>query len=95
MDATKRHSILLKLRTQRDEAAEHLRRTQRQQREMETFLPAISQAVIMELSDFIERLNVRVEVQEEALIFTDHQNYIQEAFSFLHECVIDEQEIPF
>lgn len=95
MNTGKNHRKLTQLRNKRSEAAGHLVRTQKQQQEMQTFLPAISQAIIIQLADMIEGLNE--EIEELEIGFSDGKvdQYVQKAFEFLYLCEIENNEVPF
>jgi hypothetical protein len=61
--------------------------------ETQTVLPAVAQVIIIELADYIERENGRIDLLEEQFTSGEPQRYMQRAFSFLHEVAINENEI--
>jgi len=89
------HDKLRAMRNRRNEAARHLKRTQQQRHEMEPFLPAISQAIEIQLVDMIEKLNGEIGQLEEVFTAGNVREYVQLAFAFLHKCAIEDDEIPF
>lgn len=95
MDAKSEHKELRELRNLRNEAALHLERAQKQMDGMEWFLPSLSQGVVIELADYIERLNERIEEKEQKFTHGNPQQYVQAAFEFLVDCAIRDGEIPF
>ncbi len=95
MISVERSKLLRDLRIKRSEAHRHMLQTIKQQEQVETFLPAISQSVIIELADYIERTDQRIDELDDEFDQGDIRRYVQAAFSFLHGCAIDDSEIPF
>lgn len=95
MSASEERVKLNSARASRNEAARYLQRMTKERDEMRSVLPAIEQAVILEVADFVERQNELIDELEELLSSGSPERYLQSAFSFLYECAINENEIPF
>lgn len=95
MTSSEQHKILRELRNTRNEAARHLKRIEKQQSEQPIFIPQVAYAVGVDLADYIERMNERIDLMEQQFTSGDSQYYLQSAFEFLYDIAIKENEIPF
>lgn len=86
--------VIAALRRDRNEAAQHLEWMEIQQQSGGQFIPAVAHAIVIELADFIERTNERIEKLEDEFHPDDSRCYIQSAFAFLCEVTIREYELP-
>lgn len=95
MKANFRTETKSELLSKREQAVIHLERLRETMQSNQQWLPAIAQAVQLELINFIELCNERLELIEDRQSPVKYEEVVQLAFDFLFACTIAEDEIPF
>lgn len=88
-------NTILELIEVRDEAVGHLVDLRKAMNSNSPWIPQVAQAVELQLVDIIEVCNDRIDLIRDRKILGGYREVVQEAFEFLYECTISEDEIPF
>jgi len=79
----------------RDTAVMHLRDVRKTQSSDEPWLPAIADAVVGSLEEFIDSADLRLDRLDNDRVACGYRTAIQMSFDFLFDHTISEDKIPF